>query len=231
MREEMLWRLDQYLQVFRRRWRYLLFFGLVGLAFLLLSFQWPKESYGVGVRFIVSQPPTEGANDSNEQRSFTWITSQYLVNSITDWVNGSEFADQVARELESEGVMVSAEEVYNAIEASTVRSQLTINFLHDDKKELEGILSATTRILRRDNALLPQIGSVLAQFVSIDVPEIKTHSPSKVGWLIGLLMRFFPFFGLGLGVAMLREYMDPRLYDRHHVRYLALPLLASIPKE
>ena len=95
--------LRHYWIIFKRRWLLVVLPAVVVLAIGLVTYQSPPPVYNVGVRFLVAQTPSEGAAAADEQRYYNWLTSEYIVNGLTDWVKGGAFATAVSQELAAQG--------------------------------------------------------------------------------------------------------------------------------
>lgn len=230
LREDVFVELRAYLAVLRRRWLLPALPALVALVVGLVTFEPPQPFYRVGLRYIVGQPPTVSADVSERERSFTWITSQYVVNSITDWANGADFARRVADEAARMGVDVDWRTIDDQTEALTIRSRLTLLLDHDDEETLHALADAATLVLIRDNGVaIPQVGDVPAEIRPIDAVDITPVPPPLSAWL-DLPLRVGAALGAGIGLAFLIEYLDPKIHTRRHAQALKLPLLGYIPK-
>ena len=93
----------RYWQVLKRRWPLVLIPAIIVLAIGLLTYQPPVPTYTTGVRFIVGQAPAPATDLEDEERYYNWLTSEYIVNGLTDWVRGGEFATAVSQYLAGQG--------------------------------------------------------------------------------------------------------------------------------
>ena len=100
--------LRRYWQVLKRRWLLVLIPAIVVLGIGLLTYQPPTAVYTTGVRFIAGQEPTPGTALEDEERYYNWLTSEYIVNGLTDWVRGGEFATAVSQYLAGQGNNIPA---------------------------------------------------------------------------------------------------------------------------
>ena len=71
-----------------------------------MTYRRPPERYNVGVRFIAGQAPTEATGLSDESRLANWQASEYIVNTLRDWVQGGQFAEMVSQRLAEQGLEV-----------------------------------------------------------------------------------------------------------------------------
>ena len=95
----------------KRRWLVILIPAAVVLAIGLITYRAPGPLYNAGVRFIVGQEPLEAAGLSDEQRLANWKASEYIVNTLADWVRGGQFAELVSAELAGQGVTVAPQDI------------------------------------------------------------------------------------------------------------------------
>ena len=63
----------------------------------------------------------------DEQRYYNWLTSEYIVNGLTDWVRGGEFSAAVSEHLAEQGHEIPAHAVQAGLVADNARSMLTIS--------------------------------------------------------------------------------------------------------
>ncbi len=219
-----LWR---YWQVFRRRWLLLLIPAAVVLAVGLATYQPAPPVFNVGVRFLVAQPPTEGAATADEQRYYNWLVSEYIVNGLGDWVRGREFAGLVSQELVSQGLQIPAEAIQ--ITADNVRSMLTLSMSANDPTMLEAMMNGTIQVLMERNAEgLPQLGGETAVLVQLD-PPIVGQIPGSLSSQLELPLRIAIALAVGVGLALLVEYLDPTVRGREELVELGLPVMGEIP--
>lgn len=208
------------------------------LALITLNVSAPPPTYIAGLQFIVGQPPSEEAIFAeDEQRHWSWITSQYVVNSVTDWVNGTEFSKQVADVAYDKGLEeITAKEVFFALNAYTLRSRLTVNVETTDEEDVIILSQAVIEVLRESNRnIIPQLGSIPAEIKPIDVyPDTIDElviNPVAVekSMMMDIFFRVFVAAATGVGFAMMIEYIDPKFYSRHQVSKMGLDVMGTIP--
>lgn len=220
-----------YLNLLRRRWYIILIPTLLATLFAVYRFGAPASYYTVGLRYLVSQPPTDETLTSDLDRRWTWVTSQYVVNSVTDWSNGTDFAYRIADEVAKNGTVIDPVSLNKNMDAFTERSKLTILINHPDEKELEQIMGATTIVLNNYNGeAIPQISNQPAIIKPIDRIDVVEVAPSIMEWLDTPIIIAFGF-ALGFGLALLLEYLDPRVHNPIQLTALDLRTLTVIPRE
>jgi capsular polysaccharide biosynthesis protein len=171
--------LKAYWQVLKRRWLLVLIPAVIVLAVGVATYTPPGVFYNAGVRFIVSQAPSEAAADSDEQRLANWQTSEYIVNGLTDWVRGGQFAQLVSQRLAESGTAIPAGAINGSIAADNVRSMMTFSMNHPDPVALEKMMNAAAEVLTEQNEVgLPQLGGETAVLVQLDQPIINQISAS-----------------------------------------------------
>ena len=222
--------LRQYWKLFKRRWLLVFLPAVVVLAIGLATFQSPPPVYNVGVRFLVSQPPSEGADMADEQRYYNWLASEYIVNGLTDWVKGGTFATAVSQELAAQGLDVPAGAIQGGLAADNARSMLIVSLTYGDGEVLAAMMAAVAKVLQEQNSVLPQLDGETAVLVQLDQP-IVNQIPAGIRSQLDLPLRIFLALGAGVGLALLVEYLDPTIRERDEIAKLGLPIVGEIPKK
>ncbi len=220
-----------YWEVLKRRWIFVLIPALVVLALGLLTYQAPAPAYNAGVRFIVGQTPAPGADLEDEERYYNWLTSEYIVNGLTDWVRGGQFATTVSEHLAAQGVQVPAHAIQGGLAADNARSMLTISIVGTDTPTVAAITDGVIEVLMTQNAAaLPQLGGETALLTQLDQPSVN-QIPVGIRNQLELPVRILLALIAGVGLALLVEYLDPTIRDRDEVQELGFGLLGEIPKK
>jgi hypothetical protein len=222
--------LRHYSNMLKRRWWLVLIPAVIVTAVSLLTYNPPPPAgYNVGMNFIVSQEPAAQANNPDENRYYNWLTSEYIVNGLTDWVIGGEFKTAVSAQLATQGLDVPPH-TFNVI-ADNVRSKLQLSIQHSDAETLAQVMDGAIIVLTEQNAAaLPQLGGETAVIMPVDQP-IVTPIPSSIRSQLDIPLRIALALVAGLGLALLAEYLDTTVRDREEVENLGLMLLGEIPKE
>ncbi len=223
--------LRQYGKLLQRRWLVVLLPMAVVMIVGVATYQSPPPVFNVGVRFIVGQAPADQANTADEQRYYNWLTSEYIVNGLTDWVRGSGFATAVSQELAGQRVDVPAGAVQGSLAADNTRSMLTISMTYSDADLLAAMIDAVAAVLVEQNADgLPQLGGETAVLVQLDQPVVN-QIPAGIRSQLDLPLRVLLALGAGVGLALLVEYLDPSIRERSELETLGLPVVGEIPRE
>lgn len=218
-------------KVLRRRWLLMIVPAIVVIAIGLATYDAPPTTYNVGMRFLVGQPPATGAAESDEQRYYNWLTSEYIVNALTDWVQGHEFGEAVSQELASRGLDVPASAVQGGLAADNARSMFTLSLVHGDPQLLAEIMDAAVVVLQDRNAeVLPQLGDQAAIVTPLDEPVV---NPLPAGFRaqLDLLLRLALALIAGLGLAIVVEYADPTVRERGELEEIGYSVIGEIPRE
>lgn len=223
--------LKAYWQVLKRRWWLVLIPTAVVLVVGLLTYSPPGTAYNAGIRFIVGQEPSEQAATSDEERLANWQTSEYIVNGLTDWVRGGQFAQLVSDRLAESGRIIDAGAIRGSIAADNTRSMMTLSMTFGDAAALEAMMNAAAEVLVEQNEVgLPQLGGETAALVQLDQPIINPISAGLFDQL-QLPLRVVLAVAAGLGLAFLVDYLDPSVRNREELEKMGLPVMGEIPRK
>ncbi|MGD2078841.1 MAG: hypothetical protein PVH18_10685 [Chloroflexota bacterium] len=215
----------------KRRWLVILIPAAVVLAIGLITYEAPGPLYNAGVRFIVGQEPTESADLSDEERLANWKASEYIVNTLADWVRGGQFAELVSQELASQDVAVAPQEIVAGTVSDSTRSMMVLSMTYGDAAVLEQMMNAAGLVLLEANDQgLPQLGGETADLVQMDQP-IVNRIPPGITTQLQLPLRIGLALVAGLGLALLVDYLDPTVRGRREIEALGLQVIAEIPKK
>lgn len=221
--------LRSYWIIFKRRWLYVIIPTLIVLAIGLVSYSRPAPLYNAGVRFIVGQEPIGSASLTDEQRLANWKTSEYVVNTLADWVRGGQFAGLVSQGLAEQGITVAPQAIVTGTSSESTRSMMVLSISYVDPTVLDQIMHEAGRVLIERNDLgLPQLGGEPAQLVQLDEPIVNRVSAGIVQQL-DLPLRIVLALLAGIGLALLVEYLDPTIRDRRELETMGLLVIGSIP--
>jgi len=223
--------LRRYWTILRRYWGLALIPAVVVLIAGLVTWRPAPTVYNAGVRFIVGQQPGAAAADLDEQRYYNWLTSEYIVNGLTDWVRGGRFAEAVSDTLAEQGIDAPPGLIQGGLAVDNARSMLTVSLTMGDPELLQHALDGVITVLTEDNAVaLPQLGGETAVLTQLDEPVVNAIAPGIRGQL-DLPLRVVLALVVGLGLALLAHYLDPTVRDRAELERAGLLVLGVIPKE
>lgn len=220
-----------YWRILRRRWLLVVIPTAVVLAIGLLTYRPADPIYNAGVRFIAGQAPLVDSNISDEQRLANWKTSEYVVNTLADWVKGGQFAALVSQDLEEQGIEVAPGAIVAGTASDSTRSMMVLSMNYHDGAQLQEIMNAAARVLIEENDKgLPQLGGEAAELVQLD-PPIVNQVPPGITKQLELPLRIVLALIAGIGLAFLVDYLDPTVRERRELETIGLAVIGEIPKK
>lgn len=221
--------LHNYWLILKRRWLYVVVPAIVVLVIGVLTYDRPAPIYNAGVRFIVGQDPTEAASQSDEERLANWKTSEYVVNTLADWVRGGQFAELVSQRLAERGVTVAPQAIVAGTSSESTRSMMVYSVSYLDPEVLKQIMDEAGQVLIENNDLgLPQLGGEAAQLVQLDQPIVNRVS-AGITKQLDLPLRIVLALLAGIGLALLVDYLDPTIRNRKELELMGLSVIGAIP--
>lgn len=223
--------LRQLWKIIRRRWALALIPAIIVLLVGLATWRPVPTAYNAGVRFIVGQSPGAAAANADEQRYYNWLTSEYIVNGLTDWVRGGKFAEAVSERLAAQGIDIPPGAIQGGLAADNTRSMMTISLTAGDAAQLEQMLNGVIAVLTEENAdALPQLGGETAVLTQLDTPVVNAIG-GGIRNQLDLPLRVALALFAGLGLALLAHYLDPTVRERAEVERAGLSIIGEIPRE
>lgn len=223
--------LRQIASIIRRRWVWILVPAALVLLLGIVTYSPPPPVYNAGVRFITGQIPGEEAELFDEQRYYNWLTSEYIVNGLADWVRGGRFAELVSAELAAAGESIPPWEIQSGLAADNARSMLTVSVTGSSTPRVAAIINGVITVLTEQNAAgLPQLDGRNAALVQLDEPSVN-RVPNGLMDQLELPLRVALALAAGLGLAFLVEYLDPTVRERQDIKRIDLEILGEIPPE
>ncbi len=218
-------------KVILRRWPLAVIPFIVVLALGLVTYDRPALAYNVGIRYTAGQPPLAGSGaDYEDDRYYPWLTSEYIVNGLADWVTSGSFAAAVSEELAQEGITLSGGAIRGSVASDNVRSVLLVSMTYGERTTLERMINAATVVLQTRNAeAFPFLGENAA-VVPLDEPVVN-QIPAGLRAALDLPLRLVLAVSAGLGLAFLVDYLDPTVRTRHELEEMGLAVLAEIPRK
>ncbi len=223
--------LRAYWQVLKRRWIWIIIPTAVALVLALVTYSPSGPMYNAGVRFIVGQEPTDAADLSDEERLANWKASEYVVNTLADWVRGGQFAELVSEDLAAQGVTVAPQSIVGSTVSDSTRSMMVLSMNYHDATVLEQMLNSAGLVLKEQNDKgLPQLGGIPAEMVQLD-PPIVNQVPPGITKQLELPLRIALAIGAGIGLAFLVDYLDPTVRESKELESMDIPVIVEIPKK
>jgi len=218
-----------YLNILRRWWPLVVIPALVVSAVGLLTYRRPPTTYSATIRFTASLPPTF-SEDGFDPTYYSWLTSEYIVGNLADWIKTGAFAQMVSDDLASGGKTIPADVIRGSLASDYVRSQLVLFVNAGDAESTRAIADSAITVLRTRNAeAFPQLGGQNAMVTALDTPTVGASTPGLRS-LLDLPIRLGLGLGVGLTLAFVAHYFDPFIRDRRDVEVLDLKVLGEIPK-
>lgn len=220
-----------YFRILARWWWLILLPPFVVGAYAYLERQPSSPVYATTLRFTAGQPQAQ-AGSGYDPNYYRWLTSEYIIGGLKDWVKTGAFADALSAELATRGLNLSAGAVAGALSGSdNQRSILLVYLSWPNDKELVTIAEAVTAVLQTRNAnIFPQLGGQPATVTPLDKPSVAPVPPSlrtRFDWLLKVGLGL----GAGLALAFVAHYLDPMLRDKEELERLGLQVVAEIPKD
>lgn len=222
--------LTTYWRILKRRWPFFFLPAILILAAGILTYQPPAPYYQAGLTFLVSQPPAPVTTNDEEARYYNWLTSEYLVIAISDWINGSAFAAQVSEILAESGVEIPGGVVDSSVTGEAIRSRLSVSIAHGDEQTVSSITNAVYQVLTSQSGqAIPQLGGDTADLRLLQAPVVFPVNPGFISQM-SVLFRLGLALVTGVAFMLVVEYLDPRIHSKEDLEPLALPILGEIPK-
>ena len=221
--------LRAYWRLLKRRWLLVVIPTAIVLVVALATYSRPGPLYNAGIRFIVGQSPSESAFTSDEQRLANWKTSEYIVNTLADWVRGGQFSELVSRRLGERGQSLPAQSIQSNVASDSTRSMMVLSMTLNDPALVEAALNAAAEVLITENSAgLPQLGGAPAELVQLDQP-IVNRVPAGIIDQLELPVRVAIAVAAGIGLALIVDYVDPTVRDRKELETMGLEVVGAIP--
>lgn len=226
--------LREYASILLRRW-WLPVALTAAVALLSLVQMRPWQSappvYSASMRLLVGVLPlTEADVAAYDPRYYGWLTSEYLVDDFTEVVRSELFAAEVSARLENKALVVPAGAIVGSAATGKLHRIMTLGFTWPNEEELRAIAAAAAAELSEDaEAYFAQLGTEGAGVTVIDGPSVGVVGPSLRS-RVELPLRLMLALLVGVGLAILLEYVDTRVRGPREVEELGLPLLGRIPR-
>ncbi len=221
-------------RIARRRWWLILLPALAAGALALsrvFTAPVPGAGFATSIRFTAATPPEpETAGGYEDREYYPWLTSEYVVNALTDWVRTSSFAAEVSAALAEQDIDVPPGAIQAGIAADNERSVMVLYLSGADGEVLARTAEVAADVLEnRSGEYFPQFGESGVEVVALDVPAV-APVPRPLSAQLEPLVRFALGLAAGIALAFLVEYLDPTVRERRQVEALGLPVLAEVPK-
>ena len=201
--------LRTYWHIITRRWWLGLIPAIIVLGVGLATYHRPAPVYQVGVRFTVGYAPESSGTYLYDRYYPAWLASEYIAGGLGDWVKTGDFASEVSRELERQGIAIPTNALTGRLAADNKRSVMTMFITWDDARQLEAIATAAIKVLQTQNAqAFPQLGPSGAVVRAVD-PVNVGQVPLGLRAQLELPVRVGLALAVGLALVFVAHYIWP----------------------
>ena len=217
-------------QILRRRWWLPLGLAILAAASSLLVTARASERWQGSISLAISlpgQPPSPTLFTYNDY--YTWVTSEYLIDDLSEIMKGRSFAEDVLAEA---GGSPAGAVVMQGQKAEKTHRVLRFSVEAADREQARRLADAAARVIEtKGGDYLAQLQQQNALVRVVDGPSVAPVRPvtrsaldAGVRGALGLL--------LGLGALLLIEYLDPTIRSARELeRLLQVPVMGEIPQE
>lgn len=214
-------------KVMLRRWWLVVAPPVLVAIITLFTYRAPATTYATTLRFAVGYPPEQATASLYDRKYPAWLASEYIAGGLSDWAKTGDFAQAVA---DDTGSKASAVEVAGSITSDHLRSIVVLYLNGGDPDRLTAIGASAIKVLQARNAMVfPQNGASGATVTPLDTVSVAPTPPSLRARL-DIPIRIALGLALGIVLAFIAHYFDPRLRDRSEVEALGLNIVGEIPK-
>jgi capsular polysaccharide biosynthesis protein len=222
--------LREYWQIIYRRWWIVVALLLVVLLTSVLMRPTRAPVYVASMRFMMGLEPEAKTGDYyTYDRYYTWLTTEYLVDDVSELVRSGAFAQAVSQQLASVGITVPAGAIHGSTQAGTLHRILSVSIVWGNAEQLTQISNAVAAVLPGEIARhFAQVGTSTVYASLIDPPGIGTVGASlreKMDIPIRLLLALVA----GIALAFVLDYLDDSVRDRGELENAGVTVLAEIP--
>jgi capsular polysaccharide biosynthesis protein len=215
------------LNILKRYWYLIVIPPVLVGVFTLITYRVPAETYTATLRFSVGYVPEQQTMSLYDRKYPAWLTSEYMAGGLSDWAKTGDFAQAVAA---AAGNDITAGEVAGSLVSDHLRSIVVLYLNGGNPDRLTAIGGAAITVLQqRNNFVFPQngAGAIVTALDGVVVapaaPSLRTRLDIPIRIALGL--------ALGVVLAFLVWYFDPRLRDRTDAEAIGLNIIAEIPKK
>ena len=197
---------------------------LVGIL-TVLTYQAPATAYAAMLRFAVGYPPEANLTSLYDRTYPAWLASEYIAGGLSDWAKTGDFARAVADDAPG----VTAAEVAGSLTSDHLRSIVVLYLNGGDAAQLSAIGAAAIKVLQtRNRQIFPQNGEG-ATVTALDSIAIGA-APLSLRNRLDIPIRIALGLALGVVLAFVAHYVDPRLRERSEVEAIGFNIIGEIPK-
>jgi len=222
--------LRQYWQIVRRGLWIVVSLLLIVLAATVLVRPKRALTYQATMRFIMGLEPEIRTGDYyGYDKYYTWLTTEYLVDDVSELVRSRAFAQAVSDRLVGIGINVPAGAIHGSTQAGQLHRILTVSIFWGDATQLADIANAVAAALPGEIARhFAQVGTSGVYASLIDPPAIGLVGAS-LREKLDVPIRLFLALIAGIALAFLLDYLDDTVRNRQELEENGINVLAEIP--
>jgi len=229
--------LREYWSIIRRRWWLPVAVTLVALIASTAVGVRGAAAYKTDMRLAVSTIPTSdpGSALGYDPIYYSNLDSEYLADDMSELMTSRAFADDVKRELATSSTPynVDIETIVNATRTKKTHRFIDITITTPTFEEGDAIAGSISRILSDPAHLAMYLKALTAYNTQmVIVTPAVTHRANTIAGLISEIgLRTIIGLIVGIGAALLVDYVDPSLRSRQEAEMLLqVPVLGEIPR-
>jgi capsular polysaccharide biosynthesis protein len=223
--------LREYWTVIRRRWWIpVLLVAIVVVAWLAMNRPWTPQppTYGISLSFSVGIRPAEAVD--GEENYYVALTSEYLIDDLSEVVRGSEFAAAVSDRLAAQGVSVPAGTIQGIAQTGDLHRILQVSLSWSDVEQLSAIADAIIATLEEDvDRFMPRLFAQNGAAYLVNRGNVTPLGRSLTSRL-DLPIRLILALVVGLAICFLLHYLDTRIREPLDLENMELTVLGQIPR-
>ena len=215
------------LKILKRYWYLVVIPPVLVGVLTLVTYRAPEPSYTSTLRFSVGYAPEQQTMSLYDRKYPAWLTSEYIAGGLSDWAKTGDFAQAVA---EVAGGDITASEAAGSIVSDHLRSIVVLYLNGSDPDRLTAVGQAAIKVLQvRNNVIFPQNGE--GAIVTALDGVVVAPAPASLRSRLDIPIRLGLGLALGVVLAFLVWYFDPRIRDRADAEAIGLNVIAEIPEK
>ena len=219
--------LRTFLKILRRYWYLVVIPPVLVGVFTLITYRAPAPSFTSTLRFSVGYAPEQQTLSLYDRKYPAWLTSEYIAGGLSDWAKTGDFAQAVAAVA---GGDITADEVAGSLVSDHLRSIVVLYLNGGNPDRLTVIGNAAIKVLQvRNNVVFPQNGA--GATVTVLDGMVVVPAPPALRSRLDIPIRLALGLALGVVLAFLAWYFDPRIRDRAEAEAIGLNIIGEIPKK
>lgn len=229
--------LREYVLILRRFWPILLLLPALAAGLSLAMGLRQPARYQAAARLMITQSPLAPAGNElpDYNNSYSWLTSEYILDDLPQVVGSRAFAEDVAAALAAEGLAVDPAAVQGGLRAEVLHRAASFTAVADRPELATAFLRGAIAALQTNGLSYwnraPSGGGGL-QVAVIDPPGAAAPVGGLRALLLEVALRGALAAAAAVGLALLLHYLDDRLRSpRQAEQWTGLSVIAVIPKE